>query len=90
MPLTSAKTKRHQQALNHLSRIEGQLRTLRHYITTDKSCTDIAQLTASISASFQTLKIHTLSGYIRHQLTGDRLSQTQQLELDQLLNLYKK
>lgn len=84
------KNNRHKQTLNHLNRIEGQLKVLKTYILEDRSCQEVAQLTASITQSFSSLKIRTLEGFILHQLLEDTASDQKQAQLSQILKLYKK
>lgn len=84
------KNKRHKQTLNHLNRIEGQIKVLRTYIQEDRSCQEIAQLTASITQSFMSLKIRTLEGFVLHQLLEGRADKQKQEQLTEILKLYKK
>lgn len=84
------KSNRHKQTLNHLNRIEGQLKVLKSYIQEDRSCQDIAQLTASITQSFMSLKVRTLEGFVLHQLMEGKASENKQRQLTEILKLYKK
>jgi len=86
----SNKTERHKKTLHHLNRIEGQIKVLKKYIEEDKSCQEIAQLTASITQSFSALQIRTLEGFILNQLLEGILSEEKQSQLESLLKLYKK
>lgn len=65
---------RHKKTLHHLNRIEGQIKVLKKYILEDRSCTDIAQLTASITQSFSALKIRTLEGFVLNQLMDGQVN----------------
>lgn len=87
---TQSKDDRHKQTLNHLNRIEGQIKVLKTYIQEDRSCQEIAQLTASITQSFSALKIRTLEGFVLHQLLESKSSDQKQKQLTEILKLYKK
>jgi DNA-binding FrmR family transcriptional regulator len=81
---------KHKKTLNHLNRIKGQITVLEKYIIEDRPCREIAQLTASITASFQSLKIRTLNAYIQHELVKKDLPEKQKTELIQILKLFRK
>lgn len=89
-PAAQSKAARRTQTLNHLNRIMGQLRVLKDYIVDDKPCHDVAHLTASISRSFETLKVRTLEGFILHDLLGGHVRGTKTEQLTEILKLYKK
>ena len=82
--------RKHQKTLNHLSRIKGQIVVLEKYISEDRPCREIAQLTASITASFQSLKTRTLSAYIQHELVKHDLPKDKKNDLEKILKLFKK
>ena len=84
------KNSRHKQTLNHLNRIEGQIKVLKTYIQEDRSCQEIAQLTASITQSFMSLKVRTLEGFVLHQLLKGKVSDQKREQLSEILKLYKK
>ena len=84
------RTQKHQKTLNHLNRIKGQIFVLEKYISEDRPCREIAQLTASITASFQSLKTRTLSAYIQHELINYDLPENKKNDLEKILKLYKK
>jgi DNA-binding FrmR family transcriptional regulator len=89
-PAAQSKTTRRTQTLSHLNRIMGQLRVLKEYIAEDKPCRDVAHLTASITRSFETLKVRTLEGFILHELLEGRPSGEKTEQLTELLKLYKR
>ena len=77
--------------LDHLNRIQGQIETLKKYISEDRCCADIAQLTTSVAKSFDTLRTKTLESFICNQLLKDKeVSKKQMDNLKRILNLYKK
>ena len=84
------KNDRYKQTLNHLNRIEGQIKVLKTYIQEDRSCQEIAQLTASITQSFMSLKVRTLEGFVLHQLLKGKVSDQKREQLTEILKLYKK
>ena len=79
-----------QQTLNHLNRIEGQLNVLKKYIQEDRPCQEIAQLTASITQSFMSLKVRTLEGFVLNRLLDGKANDHKQKQLAEILKLYKK
>jgi len=91
MKITNHIQDRRKEHINHLNRIQGQIETLKKYISEDRYCADIAQLTTSIAKSFDTLRIRTLEGFICNQLLKDKkVSKKQMDNLKRILNLYKK
>ncbi len=79
------------KSLNHISRIEGQLRTLRRYIEGSGSCEDIAMLTTSIAKSFDTLRARTLRNFfVNEVLAGKKMSPKVEERMNIILKLYKK
>lgn len=84
------KNDRHKNTINHLNKILGQMNVLKRYIEEKQPCHKIAQLTASITSSFSSLKIRTLNGYIQHELLQENLPTEKKTELEKILKLYKK
>ena len=84
------RTQKHQKTLNHLNRIKGQISVLEKYISEDRPCREIAQLTASITASFQSLKSKSLSSYIQHDLVQNDLPIDKKNDLEKILKLFRK
>jgi len=79
------------KSLNHLNRIEGQIKTLKKYIDEGRRCKDVAMLSASIAKSFDTLRARTLKNYILNDvLNGKKIEENQKEEIEQILKLYKK
>jgi DNA-binding FrmR family transcriptional regulator len=83
--------KRRKLSIDHLSRIQGQMETLKKYMEGNKNCADIAQLTTSIAKSFDALRTKTLEGFILNELLGkENISPCKMEKLNRVLNLYKK
>ena len=84
--------KRRKNTLNHLNRIQGQMETLKKYLSEDADCVDIAMLVTSIAKSFDALRSKTLEGSIVYQILngGKGLSKEQKDKLSQVVRLYKK
>jgi len=79
------------ESLNHLSRIEGQIRTLKKYIGEGRRCEDVAILTTSIAKSFDTLRAKTLKSFFINEILSDRkLSKKDLLRIEEIFKLYKK
>jgi len=77
--------------INHLSRIEGQIKTLKIYIEEGKRCEDVALLTTSIAKSFDTLRIKTLKNFLMNDILDDKeISKKDIGKIDEILRLYKK
>ena len=83
---------RRKRTLDHLNRIQGQIETLKKYVTDDADCIDIAMLVTSIAKSFDALRSKTLEGSIVYQILsgGKGLTAEQKEKLSQVINLYKK
>lgn len=77
-----------QQIINHLHRIQGQLKTLEKYVDQDKDCAEIALLTNSIVKSFSSLRIKTLEGILLQDFTKS-LQASKSEQLTEILKLYK-
>jgi len=78
-------------SLVHISRIEGQLKTLKDYINEGKKCEDVAMLTTSIAKSFDSLRVKTLKNFLLNTILSDKKLSKKELEsVDVILNLYKK
>lgn len=81
----------HQETLNHLNRIQGQIEALKKYVEENRSCEEISILATSIAKSFDTLRARTLRGFITYDLLDGKKVEEQKLEqLEKLLNLHKK
>ena len=89
--MTNHIKERRKQSIDHLSRIQGQIETLKKYMEEDKNCADIAQLTTSIAKSFDSLRTKTLEGFIINELLEkENISSNKMEKLIRVLNLYKK
>ena len=78
-------------SLNHISRIEGQIRTLKKYIEDGKKCEDVAMLTTSIAKSFDTLRAKTLQNFFINEILPDKkLSKKESEKIEKIFKLYKK
>lgn len=81
----------HKETLNHINRIQGQLKTLRKYVEENRSCEEISSLATSVAKSFDTLRARTLRGFIKYDLLdGKEVSDGKLEQLEKLLNLHKK
>lgn len=79
------------ESLNHINRIEGQLKTLKTYISEEQGCEKIAMLTTSIAKSFDSLRTKTLKNFILNEVVrGQKLSKKELEKINQILKLYKK
>jgi len=79
------------KSFNHLSRIEGQIKTLKKYINEGKKCEDVAMLTTSIAKSFDTLRMRTLKNFFKNEVLYDnKISKKTEDTIDKILKLYKK
>lgn len=91
MKITNHIKGRRKQNIDHLNRIQGQIETLKKYMTKGKDCADIAQLTTSIAKSFDSLRTRTLEGFITNELLENKKVLPDKLKkMKQILNLYKK
>jgi len=81
-----------QQNINHLNRIQGQIETLKKYIEEGKCCAEIAQLTTSITKSFDSLRATTLESFILNEFSSSdkKIPRRKIDKLKQIINLYKK
>ena len=78
------------EAINHLKRIRGQMRTLEEYVGTGESTAKIAALSNSIAKSFDSLRLKILEGYVVHELVKNRVSADKLKQLTELLKAFKK
>lgn len=60
--------KKCQSLLSHISRLEGQLRTLRQKIETEESCENIVPLALSTLKSFDSLRSKMVENFVENQL----------------------
>lgn len=79
------------KSLNHLNRIEGQIKTLKKYVAEGKKCEEVAMLTTSIAKSFDTLRAKTLKNFFINEILSEKKLSKKDLEkIDQIFKLYKK
>lgn len=78
-------------SLNHISRIEGQMKTLKKYVEGGKRCEEVAMLTTSIAKSFDTLRAKTLQNFFINEILPEKkLSKKEMEKIDKIFKLYKK
>jgi DNA-binding FrmR family transcriptional regulator len=78
-------------SLNHLSRIEGQIRTLKKYIEEGQKCEKVASLTTSIAKSFDSLRAKTLKNFFINDILGEKKISKKDLErIEKIFKMYKK
>ncbi len=92
MKITEAIKKRRKENIDHLNRIQGQIETLKKYLSDNKKhCIDITLLTTSIAKSFDSLRARTLEGFIVNELLEDKKISPEKLKkLNRIIELYKK
>lgn len=91
MKITSCIKNCRKKNIDHLNRIQGQIKTLKKYLEQEESCGEIAQLTTSIAKSFDTLRAKTLEGFVLNEfLSGRKVSEEKKKKLKRIINLYKK
>lgn len=74
----------------HISRIQGQLETLKSYIDDGKTCQDVAQLSVSAIKSFDSLKAKILEAYIAEYANGKGTNQKEfEKNMQQMLAIVK-
>lgn len=79
------------KSLNHLNRIEGQIKTLKKYLEQGRKCEDVAMLTTSVAKSFDTLRTTTLKNFLRNEVfVNQKVSKKMEETIDNVLKLYKK
>lgn len=74
----------------HISRLEGQLASLKRKIEAEESCSDIVRLALSASKSFDSLKSKLVEGYVKLELlNGKDIKSSQSGDFNELLKLIK-
>jgi len=85
------KQSRCQPLVTHISRIQGQLETLKKYIHEQESCQEIAQMALSATKSFDSLKAKIIEGYIHEQLLPkSKISKKKDADIKKLMSLIKR
>ena len=78
-------------SIDHISRIEGQLRKLKEYVEEENRCADVAKLSTSIAKSFDSLRVKTLKNFVMNEILRNcHISDKKIEEFDEILKLYKK
>jgi DNA-binding FrmR family transcriptional regulator len=57
--------------VNHLSRIQGQIETLKEYLNEDQECKKVAFLLTSVAKSFDSLRASVVEKYIQREFIDD-------------------
>ena len=75
--------------INHLNRIEGQIKKLKEYIEKGEDCKDIALLMRSVSNSFESLKNKTMKNFILNEFDGE-ITERKKKRVEEIFDNYKK
>lgn len=76
--------------VDHLSRVEGQLRALRRLIEEGESCDKVAQLVSATSRSFDSLKGKVLQGFFEEKFLPQKaLTLKQKKDMEALMKMVK-
>lgn len=77
--------------ISHLSRIQGQINTLKKYVEDDESCEKVVQLTSSVFKSVDSAKAKIVETYLKREfLKDEELKPRLKKDLELLLKLIKK
>lgn len=83
-------TKNCKQAINHISRLQGQLEALKKKIESGAECPEIVQLALSSVRSFDGLRGKIVQGFIQDRWFAEKdMTVTQLQDFEQLLKLIK-
>lgn len=78
------------EVVNHISRLEGQLRRLKNDIESNQSCEKIVQLSLSSAKSFDSLRAKIITAYIEQNVLPDASASVDlQKDLQKLYSLIK-
>ena len=78
------------KVMNHLSRIQGQIESLKRAIKKGESCNDVAPLTLSILRSFGSARAAIVEAFILQEVMNDEdLPAAKTKALSNILSLYK-
>lgn len=78
------------KVLHHLSRIQGQIDSLKRAVGTGASCDDVALLTNSILRSFDSARATIIENYILEDVMGGKkVSADKATKLSRIVSLYK-
>ena len=75
--------------IDHISRLEGQLRSLRNQLEKEKSCEKLVPLALSATKSFDSLRAKMLENFVQNQLLESDPSVKKWENFQQLLKLIK-
>lgn len=85
-----SKDERCTKVIHHLSRIQGQIESLKRAIGEDQDCKKVANLTSSILRSFDSARSSIIEGYILEEvLDGKSISAKKAESLSTIVSLYK-
>ena len=73
---------------DHISRLEGQLKSLKNKVTDASSCEDVVHITLSTSKSFDSLKAKLVEGILRQKFLKKQTASSNK-ELESLLKIIK-
>ncbi len=78
------------KTIHHLSRIQGQIDSLKRAIEEEQSCEQVARLCTSIVRSFDSARTTIVEEYLTQELLGgDKISAGNAEKLSHILSLYK-
>lgn len=78
------------QAINHISRLQGQLEALKKKIESGAECAEVVQLALSSARSFDGLRGKIIQGFVQDRwFTEKEMTATQLQDFEQLLKLIK-
>ncbi len=79
-----------EKIIHHLSRIQGQIDSLKRAVEDGNSCDDVAMLTNSILRSFDSARASIVETYILEDiLGGKKVSADKAAKLSRVISLYK-
>jgi DNA-binding FrmR family transcriptional regulator len=77
-------------AVNHISRLQGQLESLKRKIESESSCEEIVPLALSAAKSFDGLRAKIVQGFVSEMCFSDKdMTAAEKAQFDQLLKLIK-
>lgn len=85
-----SKQERCTNVVHHLSRIQGQIDSLKRAIEEGQDCHKVANLTSSILRSFDSARTAIIEGYILEDVLGGKsISADKAKKLSSIVSLYK-
>ena len=77
--------------INHLKRVEGQMKKIREYIEKGEKCQEIALLLKSVSNSFESAKNNILRNFVLDRMGRNQKISKKELEkINKVFNSFKK